>query len=52
MALGGDKDAISEIGNRLDGKPEPSIDATIDAGGGLLAVLAGISSKGDDSSVA
>jgi hypothetical protein len=47
MALAGDKDAITEIGNRLDGKPGQSIDATIDAGGGLLAVLAGIS-KGDD----
>lgn len=27
MALDGDKDAISEIGNRLDGKARQAIDA-------------------------
>jgi hypothetical protein len=39
-AVDGDKDAWQEIGNRLDGKAHQSIDATVDGGEGLLALLA------------
>lgn len=30
MALKGDKDAIAEIGNRLDGKPRQEVDAAVE----------------------
>lgn len=35
-AVGGDKDAITEIGNRLDGKPAQAIIATGDEEGGPI----------------
>lgn len=42
LALEGDKWAIDHMADRMDGKPSQSIEASVDAGGGLLAVLAGL----------
>lgn len=41
-AMAGDQWAVLELGNRLDGKPSQTLEATVDAGNGLLAVLAGL----------
>jgi hypothetical protein len=46
-AAAGDKDAWKEIGDRFDGKAAQTVDATIDAGDGLLGVLAGLSKRND-----
>ncbi len=50
-ALAGEKEAWQEIGNRMDGKPNQSIDANIS--GSLTGVLSGMGSrKSDDPAVA
>jgi hypothetical protein len=36
----GDKWALSELGDRIDGKAQQSVDTTIHGGSGLLAALA------------
>lgn len=38
----GEQWAALEVGNRLDGKPSQTVEATVDVGNGLLAVLAGL----------
>jgi ribosomal protein L17 len=47
----GELPAIAELANRLDGKPSQTIDANIDAGAGLLAILTELG-KGNDPPVA
>lgn len=47
LAFEGDKWALEELGNRLDGRAPQSIDTTIDAGSGLLSILAGIGTRND-----
>jgi hypothetical protein len=37
--------ALKEIGDRMDGKPHQSSDMTVDAGAGILGVLASFKPK-------
>lgn len=39
LAVGGDVQAIKEIGDRLDGRPKQSVDMELDAGDGLMDLM-------------
>ncbi len=41
LAIAGDMDAIKEIGNRIDGKPNMSVEHTGDGGGPIQYVIIG-----------
>ena len=43
LAMRGDKWALSELGDRVDGKAQQTVDTTLHGGSGLLAALAEVS---------